>query len=373
MVFLYKLLTLTLLLYSNLLIADEKDCPEINGNIKSSLLTDNFYNYQDYIHYSLGNFTNKNKVSYEFNSYKEQISLNSDVDLIFGEYYELKKLNLIQNNLEKPNYISKFYQNNFLDDLENESRIYPLDIDIFIITSKENNQELKFEEDLYKFKDELKYTISQSFFSNIENIKFLNHLTLNNNINLEHPAFESILFKQNKKYSILNKNTFLSKYDELLLFFNNNESIFQVSSDGFAYKNNLEFLYYPNSKNIWDKNKGKFTKNLGDNIIKSFYGFSVIVNSDLGNSYICYITQPSQREIIISSFDIGVSPLSVNDITDKNNISSKYKELLDMKKKPIKEIDLENIIFNKILHNKYLNFIARKDYDILYNENLSFF
>ena len=349
----------------NVLFAKETKCLDTNKSISASLITDNFYKYEEYIHYSLGNFTNKNNTNYTLKIANNVKSIESKSDLIFGEHYDLKKISNKKNGIKIPHYIKKFYQENLINNLNYEENLYPLDLDIFVITSKKKIKEIKFEEDLYEFNNQLKYTLTQSFYSNIENIKFINHLMLDKDLESNHPLFESILFKQSKKYLILNKNTFLSKYEDLILSYYEDESIFQVNTDGYAYKEKLDFIYYPNFKNIWNDELGKFSKNLGKNIIPSFFGFSVIVNSQAGYNYLCYITQPLQRDILVSFFDLGISPLSKNDILNKDNISNEYKNLLNMKNNYIKQINLEDEIFDKYFYQDYLNFIVKKDLSIL--------
>ena len=82
---------------------------------------------------------------------------------------------------------------------------------------------------------------------------------MGNEMNFKNPFFESILFNQKSKYSLLNKNTFLGSYEEVIDSFHNNENLFIVLPDGFAYHENINFINYPNSEKIWDKEIGKFT------------------------------------------------------------------------------------------------------------------
>jgi len=197
---------------------------------------------------------------------------------------------------------------------------------------------------------------------------------MNKKLNFNHPEFESILFKQRKKYSLLNKNTFSTDYYELVSSSQKDESIFEVNSDGFAYKEGLDFIYYPNSEEVWDEKNGKFSKNNNEIKEPSFYGFSVLVNSQQGYNYLCNIIQPSQREILIRSFEIGISPLSINDVGDINNITTAYKKLLKQKSNNVKEISIEDKdIFSDKFHNELLRFIAKRDSSIFSNKQKLFF
>ncbi len=371
-----KLLTKYLIVLSfpiNLLFA-ESNCESSKKNLNAILISDDFYDYKNYLHYSLGNYTNKNNTLYNLTS-KDEISISDfDSDLIFGEYLNLKNHKDKIKNTEVPPYIKEFYKKNNIKFDSDFSNIHPLDLDTFILVSQESFQNIKKEDDLYKFNDQFRYTLSQSFYSRIENIKFINYLFLNNSLDFSHPLFESILYKQNTKYSLLNKNTFLTKYNDLNLSFYNNENIFQVTTDGFAYAKNLDFIQYPISGKIWENKEGKFTNKINKINYPSFFGFSVIINTQEGHNFLCYLMKPEQRDLIINSFDIGISPLSLKDINIDKKVSSKYKELLEEKSIFIKSLNTNNQdILNKSLHKKILNFIVKKDLSIFYDLNYNFF
>jgi len=357
----------------NILFAEEKKCPNTNEDISVKLITDGYYDYENYLHYSLGNFTSVGDMVYDIEITNESKFNDIKYDLIFGEYINLKQLLNKKIKLNIPRYVNEYYDLNLINNNEKDFNIHPLDLDTFIIISKKKLQ-LSVEEDLFNFDNQYKYTLSQSFYSNIENIKFLNYLSMNKKLNFNHPEFESILFKQRKKYSLLNKNTFSTDYYELVSSSQKDESIFEVNSDGFAYKEGLDFIYYPNSEEVWDEKNGKFSKNNNEIKEPSFYGFSVLVNSQQGYNYLCNIIQPSQREILIRSFEIGISPLSINDVGDINNITTAYKKLLKQKSNNVKEISIEDKnIFSDKFHNELLRFITKRDSSIFSNKQNYFF
>ncbi|MDA9162819.1 hypothetical protein N9O29_01100 [Alphaproteobacteria bacterium] len=351
----------------------EEICPKNEQDISVHLITDGYYNYEDYLHYSLGKFSSLNNNKYNLNVSKELNlgSINSDV--IFGEFHELQKIINKESKLATPEYIQNFYQKNNIKDSHQNNNLYPLDLDTYILVSKEKFNNVENEEDIYNFFDQSKYTLSQSFYSKSETINFMSFLLMDNVMNFENPFFESILFNQKSKYSLLNKNTFLGSYEEVIDSFHNNENLFTVLPDGFAYHENINFINYPNSEKIWDKEIGKFKSNDLKNMT-SFYGFSALVNKESGFNFLCYLTTSDSRKIIMKNFNLGISPLTINDLSDIDKISSKYKELLKLKSQNIRNLNKENITKNdEDFHKNIIKFIINQSDLILHDGEMSFF
>ena len=357
----------------SLLKAEEKNCPELDKNISAHLITDDFYNYEDFLHYSLGKFSSVNKKKYNFNKSKDLnlVAINSDI--IFGEFNDLKRINFNKEKLDIPNYIQKYYTKNRIKNLGKNNNLFPLDLDTFILISKEEIEKIKYEEDFYNFIDPNKYTLSQSFYSENETLNFFKYLLKDNVINFKKPFFESILFNQNNRYSLVNKNTFFSTYDEVVSSFYNNENLFGVFTDGFAYREKINFISYPNSNLIWNDKLGKFIINENKNY-SSFFGFSALVNNKKGFIFLCYLTKKELRETLITKFNIGISPLSINDILDPSSLTDEYINILDLKNKNIKNNEfLEESVNQKYSYESILRFIINKDISIFANEKDTFF
>ena len=70
----------------------EETCPKNEQDISVHLITDGYYNYEDYLHYSLGKFSSLNNNKYNLNISKEFDLGSIDSDVIFGEFYELQKI-----------------------------------------------------------------------------------------------------------------------------------------------------------------------------------------------------------------------------------------------------------------------------------------
>ena len=359
-------------IFINTTIAEEI-CPKNKQDISAHLISDGYYNYEDYLHYSLGKFSSLNNNKYNLNVSKELNLTSINSDIIFGEFYELQKIINKENSLTTPEYIENFYRRNNIKNSDQNNNLYPLDLDTYILVSKKKIIDIKNEEDIYNFFDQNKYTLSQSFYSKSETLNFINFLLMGNEMNFENPFFESILFNQKSKYSLLNKNTFLGTYEEVLDSYDNNENLFTVLSDGFAYHEDINFVNYPNSEKIWDKEIGKFKSNDLKNIT-AFYGFSALVNKKSGFNFLCYLTTSDSRKIIMKNFNLGISPLTVNDLSDVDNISSEYKEILKLKSQNISYFDKENTsTYDEDFHKNIIKFIINQSDFILDNGQMSFF
>ena len=83
---------LLILSHINYLHSSEAKCSDEIKNIKATLITDEFYKYEDYLHYALGNYTNVNDKKYRLEIIDTNTNIDSQNDLIFGDYLTLKKI-----------------------------------------------------------------------------------------------------------------------------------------------------------------------------------------------------------------------------------------------------------------------------------------
>ena len=78
--------------------------------------------------------------------------------------------------------------------------------------------------------------------------------------------------------------------------------------------------------------------------------------------------------MLIKYFDLGISPLSIYEISDNDKISEDYRNLLLKKNKNIKNIDIkDNFFIKKNFSNDLVDFIANKNKNIIYNQNIKIF
>ena len=63
-------------------------------------------------------------------------------------------------------------------------------------------------------------------------------------------------------------------------------------------------------------------------------------------NFLCYLIKPANREMLIKYFDLGISPLSIYEISDSDKISEDYRNLLLKKNKNINIKD--NFFIKKI-------------------------
>ena len=75
--------------------------------------------------------------------------------------------------------------------------------------------------------------------------------------------------------------------------------------------------------------------------------------------------------MLIKYFDLGISPLSIYEISDSDKISEDYRNLLLKKNKNINIKD--NFFIKKNFSNDLIDFITNKNKNIIYNQNIKIF
>jgi hypothetical protein len=89
---------------------------------------------------------------------------------------------------------------------------------------------------------------------------------------------------------------------------------------------------------------------------------------------LCHLTKKETRDDLIRSFDLGVSPLSINDVINSNDISIKYEKLLELKNQNIKKLDTDNLLTNQDnLHKNIIEFIIGQSDSVLSNQEINYF
>lgn len=336
-------ISLIILFLGNLLYAEE--C-SIRPKIKVGIIENDFIDYSYYIYYALGKYSLEYNVEFQL----EKIENNTDTfDIIFGEYKNLSKLTTKEILL--PKYISDFYGKN---QIQINNNLLPLDLDTFIILSKEKHNSFNFE-DFSNYFSPIKYSLGMSFRNERNIINLLKYNLEGEIINPKNLSFESNIISFSNIFKSLNKNLIESNYSELYSSYENNENIFTLFNDGILLYKNIEyesFQLFPKNKYKWDSKNGLF---LNNNNIKpySFYGLSAYINNFNNIGFACYMMNDEIRVKGFKDFNIQLSPLSNNDIYNlQNTISNEYEIILDNKNKFIQEgIDLENNITDKNIKN----------------------
>jgi hypothetical protein len=76
----------------------------------------------------------------------------------------------------------------------------------------------------------------------------------------------------------------------------------------------------------------------------------------------------------MKGFNLGISPFTVNDVSDIDKISSQYKEILKLKSQNIKNLDKENTsAYDEDFHKDIIKFIINQSDLVLDNGQMSFF
>ena len=189
-----------------------------------------------------------------------------------------------------------------------------------------------------------KYSIGISFDSKQNFLNILNYISGQKSLDFNTHQIESSLsfFKANFNY--MNNHILYDDYDKLYNSYLDRENVFTFFSDGILlYKNlrDINFNLLPKSDYLWDTNKGQFINNY-EFTNTSFFGFSAYINNIDNIGFLCFLTDAEIRNKTFKNFNIQLSPLSINEINEKDIINSTHKYLLQNKNKNISSIDLEN-------------------------------
>lgn len=308
----------------------------------------------------VGNYAHDKEIEFEIVNFENK---NIDeIDIIFGEFYDLSKFKLEEFN--QPSLIKNFYQNNRI---ENKNNLFPLDLDTLVIVTKEHNK-IDNLEDLSNYYNRNSYTLGISFAPR-EN--FLKYLYFNFNIDKETDMNDTLLMSYKRLFKNINKNIIKSKFIEIYESYEDHENSFTSFSDGILLYENLkynDFQLFPKSKYQWSEKNGAFIKNENFEPI-SFFGFSALLTNQDHFGLICYLLEENNRINTFLNFNLEISPLSLEEVKSiENKIPDKYKSILKNKNKNIKYIEqtdfydkFMSIVFNEkqysevFTYKSYLN------------------
>jgi len=325
-----KFLLLFLFFYSKPIAASDECISE--KNLKIGIMNNDYIDYRYYLYYELGNYAQENSINFELNIVDKNVD---DFDIIFGEYNDLK--NFSTTEILLPDKIKKFYEDNGLDIKNN---ILPLDLDTLIILSNESYS-LKNLEELSNFYSPIKYTFAMSFNNNDELSKLIQLSSHQDALKLESHTIESTLSLFNKIYNNSNKNILDANYDELYNSYESKENLFTLFSDGVMLYKNLENSYFnlfPQNKFIWNENLGVFSE-ISNSIPYSYYGFSAYINNTNQIGLICHFTKDEVRKNTFKNFNLQISPFSMSELRNFENLPIGYEKIIELKNKYIIEID----------------------------------
>lgn len=361
MLILLKVFFLLLFIYTKPIFASEECSNE--KNLKIGLINNDYIDYQYYLYYELGNYVQQNNIEFELDFVDKNID---EFDIIFGEFNQLKNLSIKEISL--PNQIKKFYEDNGLDIKHN---ILPLDLDTLIVLSNQTFS-LKNLEELSNIFSPIKYTFGMNFNNNEYLSKLILFSSHQQIIDLKSHTVESTLSSLNKLYSNANKNILDANFLELYNSYESKESLFTLFSDGIILYKNLQDSYFnifPQNKFRWNEDLGVFD-NISGSIPYSYYGFSAFINNTNQIGILCHLTKQEVRNNTFRNFNIQISPLSMSELKNFENLPAGYEEIVNLKNKNIidekqnilSQIDLiRDVIFGNqhyrdlIENNNYLN------------------
>ena len=335
----------------------------IKKDLNIGLIENNYIDYKYYLYYALGEYSLIHDIEFTISEVNQNAN---EFDIIFGEFRDLAKLSLNQTQI--PNKVLNFYNDNEVEVIGN---IFPLDLDTFILLSKDDYEKLNFEEfsELY---NPIKYTLGMSFKTKEDIINLIIYHLEQPSINVNSLSFELTADLFSKTYQNLNKNIVNNNFLEVFNSYENSENVYTLFSDGILLNKNIDFRsfqLFPKSKYIWDSDEGVFKESIESKPL-SFYGFSAYLNNSQGSGFLCYLIDEEVRLKAFRDFNIQLSPLSINEVRSiEDDLPDNYKKILENKNKNVlkpnyssenKNYDLfSGLIFGKY---KYDDIIDNQDY-----------
>ena len=211
--------------------SNSNECLTKKG-LNIGFIEDSYIDYKYYLYYALGDYSLLNDIEFTISEVNQNAN---EFDIIFGEYRDLEKLSLNQTQI--PDKVLNFYKDNEIEIIGN---LFPLDLDTFIILSKDNNRKLTFEE-FSKLYNPIKYTLGMSFQTKEDMINLLIYHLEQPSINLNSVSFELILDLFVNTYENLNKNILNNDFLEVYNSFENSENVHTLFSDGILLNKNISF------------------------------------------------------------------------------------------------------------------------------------
>jgi len=355
---LLKIFFLLLFIYTKPIFASE-EC--INKkNLKIGLINNDYIDYQYYLYYELGNYVQKNDIDFELAFVDQNID---EFDIVFGEFNQLKNLSIKEISL--PNQIKKFYEDNGLDIKNN---ILPLDLDTLIVLSNQTSS-IKNLEELSIIYSPIKYTFGMNFNNNEYLSKLISFSSHQQIIGLESHTVESTLSSLNKLYSNSNKNILDANFLQLYNSYESRENLFTLFSDGILLYKNLQDYYFnvfPQNKYKWNADLGVFD-NISNSVPYSYYGFSAFINNTNQIGLLCHLTKQEIRNNTFRNFNLQISPLSMSELKNFENLPAGYEEIVNLKN--INIIDEELNILSQIDLIRDFIFGNRRYIDLIESNN----
>lgn len=315
-----------ILLFSKNSISDE--CLT-KKELNIGLIENSYIDYKYYLYYTLGEYSSENNIVFNISEVNNNLD---EFDIIFGEFRDLEKFS--SNQLIVPDKILKFYKNN---EIEISGNLFPLDLDTFILLSKEKFQKLTFEE-FSKLYNPAKYTLGMSIQEKKNIINLLIYHLEKPYIDLDSLSFELVINLFIKTYKNLNKNILDNNFLEVYNSFENSENIYTLFSDGILLSKNTDFesfQLFPKGKYKWSDKEGIFIENLNVNP-SSFYGFSAHLNNPQSSGFLCYLIEEEVRLKAFKDFNIQLSPLSIYEVRKiEDELPENYISILEKKNKNI--------------------------------------
>ena len=309
---------------------------ESNSPLKIGLIENDYINYEYYLYYELGNFAVDKNLEFEIQKVKNNVN---EFDIIFGEYYDLIRLS--QNKVKYPTSIKNYYDEN---NIELSNNIFPLDLDTFILISKNIKKKINNLEDLSKYYDPIRYTLGINFKLQNEVSKIIAYNTGYTDFNLEIIENETLLNLFGKAFKNLNKNILSSDFLETYNSYENGENVYTLFNDGILLNKNFKYQTYqlfPQSKYKWNRDEGIFLEK-SETVPYSYYGFSAYLNNTNEFGFLCHLIKDDVRNNSFKNFNIALSPLSANEVKGYEGLPEGYIEILNSKNQNILNINYKN-------------------------------
>ena len=188
----------------------------------------------------------------------------------------------------------------------------PLDLETFILVTKDNKENIETLDDLSIFFEPHRYTLGMSFEPKNNLAKFLNYNNNGKSTNYDDISYELTLKLLSDISKNLNKNLLSSNFLEIYNSFEMNENVYLLFNDGVILNKSFSdksFQLFPQKFYQWDQEKGVFSET-DKTIPYSYFGFSAYINNQNNFGFICHLIDPNVRKNTFRNFNISIGPLS---------------------------------------------------------------
>ena len=127
------------------------------------------------------------------------------------------------------------------------------------------------------------------------------------------------------------------------------------------------FNIFPQNRHKWNEDLGVF-EDISESVPYSYYGFSAFINNTNQIGLLCHLTKQEIRNNTFRNFNLQISPLSMSELKNFENLPDGYEEIVNLKniniideeQNKLSQIDLiRDFIFG---NRRYIDLIESNNY-----------